>query len=339
MADRHIGYDARLLFDVAGAGDEPALVTVFDAYGVLIIDGLPPAILGDGRYEYIIPAALMLSAGVWTASCVTENGKSTSFTFTVGQRELTGMTLYDLRHQVINRVSDVEYGIVSYSDGTSITDSSLIGGSDKYRYWWVLRGPETADAGRPLRVVHSNAEGLELSDAFLTTPDRGEPFTLMSINPREADAAIRAAITELAPLARIEVHLPSVPNLEDEIVIPHGITHVSAVYDGGALVAQSGWTLVGGRRLTFTTAPSNDLVTVIGLRDASLPRWEDSIVETDEASTIARAAQHLHASKARGQGLDQEEHLRRQLAAQDEYERAKRNSVGRIPPGTRPVRD
>ena len=52
MADRHIGYDARLLFDVAGAGDEPA-VTLHTRYGGRAgLISLVPIWTIDGRQIY-----------------------------------------------------------------------------------------------------------------------------------------------------------------------------------------------------------------------------------------------------------------------------------------------
>jgi hypothetical protein len=145
------------------------------------------------------------------------------------------------------------------------------------------------------------------------------------------------AIAELSPLARIELFYGAVPLVDDLLSIPAGLTHVSAIHTSEGLLTPSSWLMRSGRRVGFVAAPTDEVLGVAGLRDATYPEWEDSIIETDEATTVARAALNLHANRASGQSLDQEEHLRRQLAAQEEYEGTKRNSVGRIPSGSRPV--
>jgi hypothetical protein len=73
------------------------------------------------------------------------------------------------------------------------------------------------------------------------------------------------------------------------------------------------------------------------LRHPGYPPYETSIIETNPTATSEIAAFHLHQARASGQALDFEEHLRRQLAAEQTAERAKRNSVTRFPSGTREV--
>lgn len=337
MADRELSRDALVLADLHGfEASGPVFLTVLDPYGVVVVDNELTTPLGASRFEYVIEGDLMDTPGVWTNRW-TDTNRTIVQTFTVGRQPLAGVTKHDLRLAVADRVSEVHYGFATSEETQSITDTTLLGGANEYDYFWVIPNPYGADAGRYLRVTGFNGSALELSAPFLQPIQPGESYSLTKVNPREIDRAIKMAIAELSPLARIEMFYGEVPVVADHLVLPAGLTHVSTIHTtAGPLTAMS-WAPRSGRRIGFTTTPSEATYGVSGLRDATYPEWEDSVIETDEATTVARAALNLHANRAAGQALDQEEHLRRQLAAQEEYERTKRNSVGRIPAGSRPV--
>lgn len=340
MADRELFRDALVSADLFGfPSDAVVTLAVLDPYGVAVVEAIATSV-GETRYQYVIPGDLMDTPGVWTNRWSFESDDSSRTmvqTFTVGRQPLAGVTKHDLRLSIADRVSEVHYGIAASEESQIITDTTLLGGSNEYDNFWVIPNPYGSDAGRFLRVTGFNGSALELSQPFLDTIKPGEPYSLTKINPREIDRAIKMAIAELSPLARIEIFYGEVPLIDGFLNLPAGLTHVSGIHTTSGLMTPSSWLPRSGRRIGFVSTPTDAVLGVSGLRDAAYPEWEDSIIETDEATTIARSALHLHANRAAGQALDQEEHLRRQLAAQDEYERTKRNSVGRIPAGSRLV--
>lgn len=341
MADRELSRDALVSADLFGfPSDALVLLTVLDPYGVAVVDNSPATHIGENRFTYVIPGDILDTPGVWTnrwSLILDENSRTVVQTFTVGRQPLAGVTKHDLRLSVADRVSEVHYGIAASEESQVITDHTLLGGSNEYDNFWVIPNPYGDDAGRFLRVTGFNGSALELSAPFLSPIQPGEPYTLTKINPREIDRAIKMAVAELSPLARLEIFYGEIPVINEYLNLPAGLTHVAAVHTTTGQMTPNSWITRSGRRIGFVVAPTDATLGVSGLRDAAYPEWEDSVIETDEATTVARAALHLHANRAAGQALDQEEHLRRQLAAQDEYERTKRNSVGRIPAGTRPV--
>lgn len=340
MADRELFRDALLsadLFEFAAAG--PVYLTTIDPYGVVVNDAVETTPVGvdTHRFTYLTEAELIDTPGLWT-NLWSDGSTTVTQTFTVGRQPLAGVTKHDLRLNIAERVSEVHYGIASSEEDQVISDSSLLGGSNEFDYWWVIPSPTSTNAGRFYRVVGFNGSGLVLNEPLMVPIKRGEPYTLIKISPREIDRALRLSIAELSPLARIEVFYGEVPISSDLFMtIPSGLTHIAAVHTTTGLLTPASWTMRSGRRISLADDPSVTTLGITGLRDAAYPEWEDSIVETDEATTVARTALHLHASRASGPGIDQEEHLRRQLAAQDEYDRTKRNSVGRIVTGSRAV--
>ncbi len=336
MSDRSLATDALVSVDLIGVDSESDVtITVTNPYGVALFTDTA-TLIGSGRYQYLIPALYIDTPGVWTNEW-TDGIRVFKQTFTVGRQPLAGVTKHDLRLSIANRVSEVHYGIAASEEDQIISDNTLLGGSNEYDNWWVIPDPQSVDAGRWYRVTGYNGSGLVLSEPMLHLTSRGEPYSLMKLSPREVDRAMRLAIAELSPLSRIEVFYPAVPLSDLVVPIPNGLTHISAVSTASGLLTPTSWTIQSGRTILLTAALTDVVLGVTGIRDAAYPEWVYRIIETDEATTVARAALHLHAARAAGQGIDQEEHLRRQLAAQDEYERTKRNSVGRIPSGTRPV--
>jgi hypothetical protein len=335
MADRTLGQTALLYADLPGGDLDQILVTVLDPYGVIVSEEDVTVPAGQDRYFYTTP--ILTLAGVYDVqwSYVTR-GVTVQQTFTVGRQPLSGLTKYDLRAQIASRVSEVEFGEVSSADSSTIADTSLIGGADEYVNWWVMLGPDTVDAGLIRRVVDYNGSALVLNDPFISTPLRGQQYILFKVSPREVDRALRVAVNELSQQTRIETRIENISVVDDLLVVPRGITHVSAVFANHIKQLPADWHMESGRRIAFDTSPDAP-VDLIGIRESGFPQYEDSLVETDVTATIARGANLLHANRAGGSAIDTEEHLRRQLASADDFERARRTAVGRIPPGTRIV--
>lgn len=335
MADRTIGQPATLYADLPGGDLDQILITITDPYGVVVSEEDATTSVGQDRYFYTTP--LLTLAGVYDVawSYVTK-GVVIPQIFTVGHQPLSGLTKYDLRIQIASRVSEVEFGEVSSADASTIADTSLIGGADEFVNWWIMLEPDTLDAGRVKRVVDFNGSALVLNDNCIDIPLRGQAYMLYKVNPREIDRAMKVAINELSQQTRIETRVENILVVNDLLTVPRGVTHITEIWANHIKLVASTWHMESGRRIAFDSTPEAP-VDLIGLRQASFPQFEDSIIETDSAATIARGANLLHANRAGGAAIDTEEHLRRQLAAADDYERARRIAVGRIPPGTRIV--
>jgi hypothetical protein len=338
MADRQLLAATTIYADFAGLVEgEAVTVSLLDPLGTpaVLFDTVAQA-RGEGRYTFDVPALTFSMSGIWTAIWTAVSGASIVQEFSVGVQPLAGLTKWDMRIQLARRVESVVMGRVSYAVVNSISDNLLAGGADEYQFWYLML-PSQPDAGRVFRVTSWNGSALELSDNFIEIPKRGQQYALFNIDPLELDQAMNAAIAEIAPMTRIEEQIGPMPAVLGEVALPKGINYVSEVFSDttDAEVSRSTWDLRTRRRLVVPT--TNLAVHVRGLRDAVMPTWEDSIVETAVSTTIARAAITLHSSRASGPALDMEEHLRRQVAAQDDYERSLRRTAGRMPAGVREV--
>jgi hypothetical protein len=333
--DRELGRVATLTADLPGGDDTIIALTITDPFGTVLVNAVTVAGIGADRYVYTTVDPLTV-AGIYQADWEYLTGRVITQLFTVGRQAIAGISKYMLRIQIASRVSDVMRGEVSSSDISSISDDSIIAGPERYNYWWFLLNPEHDDAGRRFRVTNYNGTALELSRHFITIPDVGESYALFRLDPREIDEAMAIAVNELAQQVRTEVRLEDITIDDDLTTLPRGITHVSEIWADGVKLKPGDWLMRSGRRVGFTTTPAEP-VDLIGQREAGFPVWEDSIVETDPFTTVARASMLLHANRAGGAAIDPDEHLRRQLAAADDFERGRRTSVGRILPGSRAV--
>mgnify|MGYP001545240127 FL=1 len=335
MADRTLGRTATLYADLPGGDLDQILVTILDPYGVVLAEEVATTPVGQDRYFYTTPILTLAGVYVVMWSYVIK-GVTIQQNITVGRQPLSGLTKYAIRAQIGSRVGEVMFGEVSSADSSTLSDTSLIGGADEFLNWWIMLGPDTPDAGRMKRIVDFNGSAFVLNDTFIEIPVRGQPYILFSISPREIDAALAVAIDELSEQARIETRIEAIPVVDDLALVPDAITHVSAIFNDHEKMLPGDWHMEPGRQIAFDTSP-NDPVDLVGLRQAGYPMYEDSYIETNPTATIARAANFLHANRAGGAAIDTEEHLRRQLASADYFERARRTAVGRILPGTRAV--
>lgn len=340
MADRVTGKVADLSADIRGKTDETILITITNPYGTDTETNQSTTGNGHGRYSYTTSNTLDIP-GVWTATYL--EGGSPVFVqeFSVGPRLGYARSLHDLRIDVVSRVEDVHEGYVLDADEKTISDPGLIGGAGDYQGWWIVPDPESPDAGRALMVDSYNGSSLEVAQRFWTALTENDRYTLMDANPREVDRAIRTAVQDLLYLSRIPYTLSDIAVPSDGLItLPDYLTHVVDVWvpdsDVGSVpLANDSWSLQPGRTLYVDTDEST--VTVMVLSHAHVPLWEDSLVDIDPAVVIARAAHLLHANRAGSSTIDLDEHLRRQLAARDEYEQSRRSSVGRIPAGSRKI--
>lgn len=326
MADRTRGVATKLYADFPATS-----VLLYSPLGVLL-DTITPQSLGNGRYTVDVPAIYHAMSGVYTAEWTNATAIFRQ-DYTVGDQPLAGMSKFDARVAVARRLGGMKMGRVTYSSPTSIVDSTMIGGTNEHAFWYLMLPPPHPDAGIVFRVTSSNGSALEVSQPFTETPVLGSRFALFEIDPAELDDAIALSVSDTSELARIPVMLSGLEAVNGIASVPAGVTHISQVFDvDGAPLTSASWGMQSGRRL-LVSGDLTGAISVLGIRDAGIPVWEDSIIETPSAVLVARSAMVLHAARAGGSAIDVEENLRRQMAAQDEYDRALRRSAGRVPRG------
>lgn len=333
--DRELGQVATFVADLPGGDLTTIELSLTDPFGAVLVDAEVVAGIGTDRYVYTTADPLTLT-GVYQLDWQYGTGRTVQQLFTVGRQPIAGLTKYAIRIQVGNRVAKVIRGEVSSADLNTIADDSIIAAPERYNYWWMMMNPLHDDAGRRFRVRSYNGTSMEFSRHFLSVPESGEEYALFEIDPREIDEAINMAVNELSQQVRTEVRLENITITDDLTTLPRGIVTVAEVWADGVKLKPNEWIMRAGRQIGFPTTPAQP-VDIIGQREAGIPVWEDSVLETDPFTTVARAAFLLHANRAGGTAIDIEEHLRRQLAAADDFERGRRTAVGRIMPGSRAV--
>ena len=343
MADRVIGRDARISIDIPGLDGEDVAVEARDAVGATVVPaGSAADALGEGRYAYTIPAALMVRQGLWTATYSVVGSdpvRAVTQTFSVGRTLPAGVTKYDLRYQIAQRVEDAIEGLITDADAGSLTDDTLTGGAGNYRGWYVALDPSSAEAGKFKRVADFNGSALELSSPFLSAPASGQRYIVFNISPLEVDRAIATAISEVSQIARVSTQVTGVTPVNGAADVPEGLRYISEVYADDTRLDQSGWTLAPGRRLILASVTGVNALSLTGVRSLTPLLWEDSVLDIEPGVVIARAAQLLHANRAAGAGVDIDDHLRRQLTAASEFGDFRGRVSGRLEQGARAVID
>jgi hypothetical protein len=332
-----------------GLEDETVSVSVVNSVGQEVLPQTEATARGEGRYDTDLPGTSLNVSGQYVATWLGPDPLTVTRRFVVGRSHAAGLTLWELRIAVAKRVGEVILGRVTRATEASLIDDTLLSGS--YRGWWLMLDPANAgyDAGRVRRVVGYNASVLELSSPLVSVPAAGDRYALFrnDVSPYDVDAAIHAAVREVATISRISVEISQIPVVTDtdgnrEITIPDLVTHVTAVWDGATQLDADAWSMLPGRVIRLTdSAPEtvSETLTITGVRTLSVPQFELSTLDIEPGVVIARAAVLLHAERARGGGVDVDEHLRRQLVAQEEFERNIRRVAGRIAQGSRPVID
>lgn len=331
MADRILNEASTVWMDVPGAtatGD----YTLTDPIGDVssLGTGISPS---EGRYSVSLPAQTIPGLYLLT---LTVSGTSYQRRFTVGTRNAAGRTRYDIRADAAHRLGMVHIGLVDDADTESVSDVSLYGGASEYVSWWIVFGPDSANPGRSRMISDYNGATLQWADALPTSPVAGDQFTLFQAQPAEIDRALEVAVRDMAELSRIPVTL-ELAVASDAVTVPQLVTHIHQLYEDDTLLTNSAWDTLPGRRVYYETDELT--LTVRGSRESWPPQWDDSLLDLPPAPIIARVAMQLHFNRARGNSSDLDEHLRRGMVAQDEWEQARRIVSGRIPSGSRLVLD
>ncbi|WP_040668999.1 hypothetical protein, partial [Nitrolancea hollandica] len=261
--------------------------------------------------------------------------------FSVGPAKPAALTRYRLREQILTRLDPVIRGTVNLVQGGNIVDEALIGGQDDYVGYWVLPHERHLEAGRPRRVIGYNGQTLILASPFDPDPEIGTEYLVSAIAPTEVDRAIETAIADLADVSRIPVRISGlVVDTDKRITLPDGLSHIYGVIkedDKQTEILPKSWRMLPERRMQLENVIEGDTVTVLGFRPHTPLLWEDSTLDIAPDAVVARAEEILHASRAGGAAVDPDERLRRQIAARQVYEDARKRTAGRIPPNATPI--
>lgn len=346
MPDRLVNLPARLLADIPGLTDEAVTVDVRDGADVHVSAG--DAInLFTGRYQFDLDADMVVRQGQWVATWTCE-APATTYTqaFTVGPRPSAPISRFELRLLVGEAVGTAYDSTITDSDGEEIADDTIIGGPDNYRGWWVALDSPSIDAGRFRRVTDYNGSSMTLSSPLGGVPVSQTRYALFDMDPRRIDKAIDVAISDLSAIGRVGVRYSDIAVADNVLNVPVGITWVTGLWGEDvegeeAEIPIANWEMLPGRRLRLATPAFDDTeaVTLTGIRPLSALVWDDSYLDIEPGPIVARARQHLHSTKAAGQGVDIDEHMRRQLAAENEYKDARRWVGGRARSGAMQVID
>lgn len=337
MPDRIIHQSAMLYADLPTTGDVSVIVT--NPLNQVIIDGELAEEWAEGRYRYQIPSVSM--AGLWEVVWDNDNGVRQVTPFTVGPPGAAPVSRWDLKALIAARVHDYHIGRVEDAFGNTVVDPTVLGGAGNYRGWWLLIKEDGHTI--PRRVTAFSGSAFTIQPPLTFPVARGTPYLLSPIPFDEIDTHLRTTMNGLGDIARIEVHVPNVPITTsgdvNEVYVPRGITHVHVLSIEDNDIPSHTWTMRSGRRLQFSSEVTGEFASLIGIRSAGFPQWEDSYLDFDSETIQARLAALLHAGRARGQAQDMEEHLRRHLTAMDEYMAFRRTGVGRPYPGAKAVID
>lgn len=339
MPDRIVGSPATLFADLSGLSGEDVTVEVRDGADVHVHAGTATHLFGS-RYRFDLTSDMVIRQGQWTATwlCVDPQRTHTQ-TFTVGRKPPAPITKFDLRMLVGEAVGEVYDSTVTVSDGEEIADDTLIGGPDNYRGWWVALDATSDDAGLFKRVTNYNGSTMILSSPFGSESINGTRYALLDLDPRKIDKAIDVAIADLSEIGRVEMQLTDIAVADNILSVPTGMTWVTGLWNGDTEIPLADWSMLPGRRIKLADGTYDDTesVTVIGIRSLSSLVWDDSYIDIEPGPIVARARQHLHSTMAAGAGVDIDEHMRRQLAAENEYQAARRWVGGRARSGAKQV--
>lgn len=349
MPDRLAGVAADIYLDAPSLSGA-VTVTVTDPAGTAVVNAAAATAVGDaGRWRYALTAAQLTKHGLWTAVW-SDGSRSLTRTFTVGGATTAGLSLWALRLQVAARESVVWEGEIGAAESGVIVDHELVGAAQNYRGRWVVLHPDggTANAGSPRRIRDFSGGVLALARPFPAAPAVGDRYAMFTVAPREIDRALAVALSEISSRARIPLTVSGLTLVTGQVTetleatIPAGFTGIDMLLTAkGEEYPYDYWTTGPARKLIITTKvgsiAAGDTVQVTGIRRLYLPQYDDSTSELEPTPVVARAAMELMASRAGGGGTDVNEHLRRQMMAEQEWQQSLRHAAGRVPGGLRPV--
>jgi len=336
--------------------------TLTNPAGTVIASGIPAgAVSGsDDRYQVNYFGSALTMHGVWKITWTDATyGAREPIPFTVGPAG--GINLWTLRLMVAAREDEVIEGEITDLSGTTVTDLELLNPASYKGRWFMVAPRSNPITGlnhwaKAKRVRDFSGSALILSSPYAgTEPVSGDRYALLKVDPKEIDRALKIAFDEMKTRARVPITqagLALAATATDnywQVTLPAELTRVDTVwltsvadddeYNGKRLFDRV-WRLEPGRKLIIgpdSVLAAGDTITISGTRDLSFPLDEISTLDIEPTALVSRAAIELMATRSSGAALDQKEHLRRFVMAQQEFEQAVGTSAGRVPNGSRAV--
>ncbi len=355
MADRVLNRAGTIYADLPGY--TTPTVTVTDPKGTAVVTAASATTQGSSRWSYALTANQLTIAGLWTAVW-TSGGNSKTQYFTVGYATAAGLTRWDLVLALASREHEVIEGSMSAYQPAAVVDTSLRGGAGSYLGRYVILHPDNGInlAGRFRRITAFNGSALTLASPFHADPAVDARYAIINADPLEVERALRRVFDDLSEASRIPMRVSGLTLAATnytkrlEITLPAGLTRVDTIWVdncasrntvNGMELTQNSWEPVVGRKVRVTIDQQSldvaDTLVVRGTRQMRIPAFWDSEIDVESAPLVAGAAKELLAMRSGGPAVDVEEHLRRMLVAQQEFETSKRHSAGRPMPGSREV--
>jgi len=353
MADRVIGVSGIIYADLPGYV-APVTVTVTNPLGTAVATAAATTDQGAFRFSYPLTPTM---AGLWTAAWTGAAGTTTRY-FTVGDITAAGLTRWDLLMALARREHEVVEGYISGYQPGVLVDTALRGGAGSYLGRYAVLHPDAgvALAGRYRRVTSFNGSSLNLDRPFSTDPSAETRYALINVPPLELEAAVKKVFDDMSERGRIPLRISGIPLVTTtytrrlELTLPAGFTRVDTLWVDncvarstveGMELAQSMWEPRPGRKVVVAidglSLAAGDTLIARGNRQMRVPAFWDSEIDVEASPLIAGAAKELLATRAGGPAVDVEEHLRRMLVAQQEFEATVRHSAGRPEAGSRLV--
>lgn len=318
-------------------GEEGVQVFLENPLGIPVLANSVAEQLSDERWLVTVSGEMVSIPGLWRVEFRGER-LGVEFDVMVGSPSPLAVPLWDVVCQIASHYAEVVEGRVASSTSTEVTVPTLAFGAGHWKGRYLVIHPEDdlANGLVDRRVTDNDAGGvLSVISPYPATPVEGARCALLPIPVSEIMRVLRVAVAEFGRLARLVVTAEGLSVDDGEVQIPRGFTHISAVWADGERLPDSVWTPVPRRRLRVDADTSE--VTLQGLMPLVAPALPIGWIDCEVTTLFAHAGMHLHSARARGAGLDVEEHLRRMVALGQLAEGNVSRLASRVPHGTREV--
>jgi len=316
--------------------DSTVRLTLVDALGQEILANALGSPVSSERWIWSIPADMVRVPGLWRATVVGDLTRLV-FDLMIGTVSPLALPLWDVVLGIASHYAEVVEGHVEEAGADWIRDSRLGIGADYSRGRFVVFHPEDSMelgfVGRS--VIQAGSDGtLTVAGAFPAVPRVGGRFALLPVPVSEVLRTLRIAVAEYGRLVRQQLVARDLEVSDGFVTVPRGATHVVAVWSEGERIADSDWKTVPGRKVFVGDL---ETVTLQLLFPLVVPSQPLGYIDSEVTSLLAHAGMHLHSARARGAGLDVDEHLRRMVALGQLAEAQLPRLAGRVPHGAREV--
>lgn len=353
--DRIVNQAACVRAYLPGYSGSTIYVRITTPSGSALVDAQQATESDEALFYYTYSASAVPEQGQYTliwSNSVTMAPVLLTQKFVVGSDTKPNTPVYRIMQEAASRVGDRHTGSVRVATTSTITDFSIIGGEGDYKGLYFILDPLTCGSEFKeivRRVASFNTEHTITLDLPLPSiPPVGTRFYLLEEDPREVFSQVLLAMADHLDLIypsyntsiTVAQEQDSNNNYRYRATVPVPLEWVyRVVNEDGDEVAWNDWDMRPSRVIEIDTSDveDGDLFYLYGHIKITEPRWWDSYLNTEPGGILARVTHLLHAHHARGDALDPEEHLRRQLAALEEYDRLKRGGMDRLANGSKEV--